>query len=189
MEQSMKQPHEGVRGQPRQSYLLSLDERALEHRDALMAMASHLHDACLVGEPAPKVARMYERIREPQIGDLVIETTTMNRRDQDARVKGFGVLLERREEWWESDEDWSAAKAEDGSLTDADRATDDAWYIQYGPEPADVCRWTNCSFITVPVDLDMFRLPIGQRNGSGVTITRNDLLGGLVDSGFTLRQP
>jgi hypothetical protein len=130
---------------------------------------------------------MYERVRRPQVGDLVVETSTLYRAAPDGRLKSFGILLEHRDEWGETDEEWAAAKIEDDTLTEADRTTDHAWYVQYGPEPDDVCRWVNCSFITVPIDLDMFRQPIGRRDGSGVVITRGDVVAGLADSGFQLR--
>lgn len=154
----LKQPREDVTGTSRDTDdLLSLDERAMAHRDALIAMAKHLHAACLVGHPAPIVQRMYERISKPRVGDLVVESSSgMHSSDADKRFKAFGVLVEKREEWWEADEEWEGLKAEDHSLADEDRLTDTAWYVQYGPQPEDVCRWTDCSFIAIPTELREF---------------------------------
>ncbi len=189
-----KQPHEDIVGIDRDDWLLSLDLRAVAHRDALRAMAHHLHVACLVGNPAPNVQRMYERISRPQIDDLVVESSSFYRRRSlddaawlDHRTKAFGILLEHRREWWQIDEDWQREITEDPDLAGDGRMTDHAWYIQYGQAAVDVCRWTNCDFIMVPMDSNEFRKPIGHHGGNGVTLTRSDLLDELADSGFTLK--
>lgn len=183
-----KQPREDVTGADRDDYLLSLDDQAIAHREALRAMAFHLQTACMVGNPAPIVTRMSDRIRNPRPGDLVVESSTRYRHDPDSRLKAFGILLEHREEWWETDAEWEAYKAEDGTITDEDRRTDRAWYVQYGPDPGDVYRWVNCSFVVVPVG-DVFDMPVGERDGGAVTFTRDGLLSGLADSGFELKAP
>ncbi|HWB34526.1 MAG TPA: hypothetical protein VHA75_00725 [Rugosimonospora sp.] len=183
----MKQPHEDIRGASRSDYLLSLDEQAVAHRDALIAMAKHLKSACLVGNPAPVVQRMYERITHPQPGDLVVEATTLYRADPDTRIKSLGILVEHREEWWTTDEQWEADKAEDGTLTEDDRLTDHAWYVQYGPDPEDICRWVNCDFIVLPIEQRTFDKPVGQRDGTSTTVDRRGIVGGLADAGFQLR--
>jgi len=182
----MKQPHEDVGGVDRDDWLLSLDDEALTHQDRLIALAFFLQDACLVGNPAPVVRRMYERIKNPQVGDLVVETS--RRRGGNSHM-ALGILLERRQEWWSTDEDWERSKREDDALTDADRSTDDAWYIQYGSGAHDVCRWTNCMFIMVPAPGENFKVGIGTREGNSVLVNRDDLLSALGDSGFTLRKP
>lgn len=152
--------HEGIAGrQLDPDGLLSLDERALPCRLTLMAVAQHLRRACMVGQPAPIVARMEDRTRAVQLGDLVVEVTVglSPRTDRDRRVKAFGYLVAHRDEWSDSEADWKAFAQEDPEWAFPDnRATDHAWYIQYGPDPADVCRWTNCQLMMVPVDLDMF---------------------------------
>jgi hypothetical protein len=187
---SFKQPHEGIVGTDRSGDdLLSLDMRAVAHRQALVAMAKHLMSATSVGHPAPVVERMSQRLRNPQVGDFVFEWMIglSPRRDLDTRIKAHGYLVEKRKEWWTTDEEWERRKAEEGWADDEERPTDVAWYIQYGPEPADVCRWTNCDFIVVPIDPAEFTVPFGTRDGSAVTITRDDLLGSLADSGLVLR--
>lgn len=132
-------PHEDVPAAcGREDYLLSLDPRAVAHRDALIAMARHLADVSLVGNPAPVAARMGERIRAPQRGDLVVETSALaSSADADTRLRGLGVLLDHRDE---------PLAAPIGATV-----VDHAWYVQYGPNPEDVCRWTNCEFIALPL--------------------------------------
>lgn len=149
----MKQPREDVAGVQRTDDLLSLDMDAAPHRATIAALMRHLTRATMVGHPAPIVQRMCERIRDPQIGDLVVEShmATRHRADLDTRTKAVGYLLEHRTEWACTDAEWADAIAEDPGLADQ-RVTDEAWYVQYGPAPEDVCRWTNCSFLAVPVD-------------------------------------
>lgn len=192
------QPHEGVIGTDRtDDWLLSLDDQAVAHREVIRALVGHLRTATLVGNPAPVVQRMYERISHPQPGDLVIEESTFYRPDPDVRLRSFGVLLLHRDEWWQTDDEWQAAVEEErrwyeehdalGEYDPSSRPRDHAWYVQYGPHPGDVCRWTNCSFVVVPV-ADTFTVPAGQPDDTGATVfTRDSLLGSLADSGFSLR--
>jgi hypothetical protein len=181
----MKQPHEDIIGTDRgDDDLLSLDMRAVAHRDALIAVVQHLWTATMVGNPAPVVERMSARMRSPQPGDLVIEPAMSRpRRDLDTRIKALGYLIEKRTEWWNTDEEW---EVEEGYGDE--RPTDEAWYVQYGPDPADVCRWVNCKFITVPIS-EEFAKPAGMRDGTGTTFTRDSVLGSLADSGFELKIP
>ncbi len=189
VENQFKQPHEDVPRPYGADPLLSLDEAAVPYRDALIAMSRHLSAATLVGNPAPVVQRMYDRLSAPQPGDLVVEQTSSWRKDPENRLKGFGRLVLRRREWWTTDEEWEARKAddEDEDLTDADRRTDEAWYVQYGPDH--ICRWTNCSFKVIPADIASFTAPAGRRDGTATVFTRDSLLGSLADSGLTLRAP
>ena len=147
---ALKQPHEDIVGTDRSaSDLLSLEDRAVEHRDALIAMTRALHSATLVGNPAPIAHRIYVRMTNPAPGDLVIETTRCMYATNDLRAKGFGILLAQRTEWVDTDAEWAAAKEEDPSLTEADRSAESVYYVQYGPSPTDICRWTNCEFLAL----------------------------------------
>lgn len=151
----MKQPREDVTGTLRdQDDLLSLDERAMPVREALVALARHLSTATGVGNPAPVVAAMNARLWKPVVGDLVVEVTAImrRRRPDDDWYRGFGYLVEHRTEWMHTDEAWTEVADE----WDNERPTDEAWYVQYGPDPADVCRWTNCDFLLVPIDQRAF---------------------------------
>jgi hypothetical protein len=206
-DRSFPQPREGITGTLRdQDDLLSLDGKALPRRMMHAALAKCLHRATLVGNPAPVVAAMYERITHPEPGDLVVETSRLG--SGHLEVEAFGILVAHRREWWETDEEWAAQvkqeRADHESFLagpyaqpgDADepwapseRLTDDAWYVQYGPQPADVCRWVNCEFIVIPTDPRFGAAPVGTSDGSRATYTRDDLLGALADSGFALKAP
>jgi hypothetical protein len=100
-------------------------------------------------------------MRDPQPGDWVVETTVvMSRRaSDDDRLKGFGVLLARRWEYASTDADWAAAMADEHPdlRSDENRPRQDSWYVQYGPQPEDVCRWGNCDFVMAPIRRDAFR--------------------------------
>ncbi|HEY6493305.1 MAG TPA: hypothetical protein VIZ43_08540 [Trebonia sp.] len=205
---SYPQPHEGITGTLRdQDDLLSLEGKAVAVRKMMAGLASVLRNAVMVGQPAPVVQRMSERMRDPQPGDLVTETSTMGRKADDW-FKGFGILIAHRLEWWTTDAEWEQSVAEERACHeeflrgpyahpgDADepwepdeRLTDHAWYVQYGPGPGDVCRWVNCEFTVVPTDRNFAKVPFGTRDGSSVTIDRDGLLGSLADSGFALRSP
>ena len=183
----LPQPHEDIQGVDRSgSWLLALGEPAVAHRDALIALAMHLYQAVLVGNPAPRVARMYKRISCPQVGDLVVVRDGV-RGDVERRSKSLGFLVANRVEWGQTDDEWEAELA-GGDVDASERGVEpDAWYVQYGSAPVDVCRWTNCSLITVPVDNRMFDHPVGARDADGsVTLTRDDVLDGLADAGFSL---
>lgn len=202
------EPREGITGTARTvDDLLSLEDAALPRRRMMIAIARHLREATMVGQPAPVVQRMSERMRSPQPGDLVVETSRTLWGGRGLEIEGFGILLAHREEWWETDADWGAAVEREragheeflrGPYSipgDADepwepgeRSTDHAWYVQYGPGEKDVCRWVNCEFMAIPVDGD-FGQPAGTRDGGSVTLTRDDLIGSLADSGFALRTP
>ena len=189
------QPHEGISGTDLTGHwLLSLDERAVAHRDTLLAMALHLRTATLVGSPAPVVQRMSERMRNPVPGDLACSAEAMHRgprADLDYRTKGLGILLARRREWAETHAEWTHACLLNrwDPLTE-ERITDDAYYLQYGPEPGDVCRWHN----SAPVGLltqpwSWAADGAAERTETGAVFTRDSLLGALADSGFQLRKP
>ena len=195
------QPHEGITGTNRDGWLLSLDERAVPHREALIMMARHLRGATLVGNPAPVVRRMGERLIRPQPGDLVVSDEVLHgRRDLDSRIKGLGIFLAGRREWAETDAEWEAFCEEEraaSSLTPDDltlicseenRCTDTVYYIQYGPAAGDVCRWSNSSCTVLPVQVDSFAVDAAaERTDHGATFTRDSLIAGLADSGFSLR--
>jgi len=147
------QPREGITGAERtDDDLLSLEDKAIARRLMMLGTARALHSAVLVGNPAPKVAEMYARMTDPRPGDLVMEVTSFFRtRDVDTKIKGFGILIDHRDEWASTDEEWAAELAGDADLDPvADRFRDHAWYVQYGPAAEDVCRWVNCEFIAVP---------------------------------------
>lgn len=121
-----------------------------------------------------------------ELGDLVVEQSTFHRAEPESHLKGFGILIAERREWWQTDEEYATEIAEDPEIANEERATDHAWYVQYGSNKEAVCRWTNCSFLVVPV-FDTFTQPVGIPDGKGVTITRDSLIGSLADAGFSIR--
>lgn len=199
------QPREGIHGTDMaDSWLLSLDEQAIPHREALLNLALHLRTAIMVGNPAPVVRRMGDRMRHPQPGDLACSTDVLYRRDPDDRLKGLGIFLGEREEWATTDAEWRSfcnhERAHWAGDPDADemtalttsldnRARDRAYYLQYGPSAADICRWTNSEAMMIPVTAGSFSIPAGKTEGTSVVFTRNSLIAGLADSGFELRDP
>ena len=147
------EPRAGISGTDRtEDDLLGLDDKAIARRLMMIGTAKALHDATLVGNPAPKVAELYARMRSPRPGDLVMEVgVPFRKNDPDGQIKGFGILIERRTEWASTSEEWVAEVAEDEDLDEIrDRMTDDVWYIQYGSAAEDVCRWRDCEFIAIP---------------------------------------
>lgn len=143
----MLEPHEGIGGQERR------EDALLTVGGSLLAaeMMGYLSRATLVGNPVPIVQQMRARIDEPRPGDAVVVYDSIFQRDDETKHKGVGYLVEVREEWASTAEEWAESIAEDGSLTDADRWVERrAWYVQYGPEPEDVCRWTNCTVLAIP---------------------------------------
>lgn len=138
-----------VRGEPLEgdvADILSLQDEAMAARAALVAMSRHLQHATAVGRPAPIVADMRARLSSPAIGDLVVEVTSGYRQAR-ARAgdwyRALGVLLLHRRELVDPGEG------------PGDELTDEAWYIQYGPAPDDVCRWANSDFEVVPWSRDV----------------------------------
>jgi hypothetical protein len=186
------QPHEGIAGTDRDDDLLSLDDRAVPHRDALIVMARHLRTATLVGQPAPVVRRMGDRLDRPEPGDLAVAVEVLyGNRDTGTCITGLGIFLGERTEWASTDEQWAAECEEEraaGGNPEADgRMTDRAFYLQYGPAAGDVCRWVNSRAVVLPVQIADFSAPAGTRDGTATVFTRDSLIGGLADSGFELR--
>jgi hypothetical protein len=202
------QPREGITGTLHDPPgILSLEEDAVEVRRALMGATRCLMRATLVGNPAPVVARMSTRMRDPQPGDLVMETSSTCRLQAEDFCRAFGILLAHRTEWWTTDAEWEQSVAgeraahkeflrgpyaipgdRDEPWEPDERMTDHAWYVQYGPQPQDVCRWVNCEFAAVPADPHFAEVPFGTQAGNGVTVNRGDVVGALADSGFRLRE-
>jgi hypothetical protein len=160
---SIAEPWQDMRGAgtARSEPWLSLEDDAQAVRRALAVAAYNVHRACLVGNPAPIVRRMYERLSNPRVGDLVVETSSVMYRCAHLKpggpggdwYRGVGYLLAHRTEWWHTDADWRQALGAGEWGSEDPRPTDRAWYVQYGPEPHDVCRWVNCDFVVVPVEV------------------------------------
>lgn len=143
----MYEPYQDITGTDRDDLLLSLDEAALPHRDALLAMVKLLDRTTLVGSPAPLVEAIRRRIDNPRVGDLVAEWSGVYSENVEHRIHSLGILLAHRREWTTTAEEWRDEQVEDPL---AERYTDEVWYVQYGPKAGDVCRWENCRFVALP---------------------------------------
>lgn len=160
------QPHEGVQGSALgEEHLLALTEESIARRLEMTARMWQRWDDILHGRIADRDA-LFERMYNPQVGDLVVEQTSSFRRNRDSQIQASGILLvHERREWASSDEDWALTVSREeeshrGSGLSFDveqfaseRFTDKFTYIQYGADPGDICRWSNCKFIAVPEDI------------------------------------
>lgn len=126
---------------------------------------------------APCAQALSDRIMHPRPGDPVYVPDSFGRhRDEDTRRKGVGYLVVERVEWYHSDEAWlSSEEGEDldhpwsspfGEWTDGEplvwnplthpkRPTEKVFYVQYGPNPGDICRWENASCYAIPYGDEM----------------------------------
>lgn len=140
----MKQPHEDILGIDRSTdALVSLEEQVLAVRDALCFAGLRLYHAVCCNTKAPLLLELEERILHPRPGDYVAIVDTPQK-----RAHRSGYLIERRREWWHTDEEWvTVPEGEDHAPREewgADkRPVDRAIYIQYGPEPIDYVRWVS----------------------------------------------
>lgn len=146
------QPYENVIGNDRpQDDLLEMNDRALLRRSLMLNLASAFLDSVVPGSSAMGNQELYSRMSTPRIGDLVMENTTAQNREADlkTRAMAFGILLDHRREWAHTDAQWVQYCTENPDTEPEDRPSCAAWYIQYGPNAKDVCRWHNCAFWTV----------------------------------------
>lgn len=156
----MKHPREDATGTDRSGDpLVSLDDALLPVRDALFGAGWNVYKAVHVGNPAPMVAKMQQRISDPQPGDYVGIGDTAYKRDlpDDTRAQRCGYLVAIRDEWMHTGEEWQEnlrVNAEDSIMGwgPEERPVErGVIYVQYGPEPGDVCRWVNASAFVVPL--------------------------------------
>lgn len=141
------QPYDGVIGTLRDcDDLLSLDDPALARRRIITTIGYHLWSSNL-----HTMSKLYPRMSDPRVGDLVMEVTSLGR--QDSTGRGFGILLAHREEWAQTDEQYVEYLVENPEMRGEPRWHGDAWYVQYGPQPDDICRWENCRFIALPTEI------------------------------------
>ena len=150
----MKQPYEDITGHDRSGDpILDTSEAALPMRKTIMFLADNLYRESL----GPRAR--YELMMNPEPGELVVVTDHLARLfyrgdvPSDTVLHSLGYLVEHREEWWDADEEW-ARQIRDGEVyADEKRPTDKPYYVQYGPNAADICRWVNCQVLRVPQGL------------------------------------
>jgi len=129
-------PKHGIHGTARTEPWLTLDDDQSPRR-AMFEQFEHQRSA--VG--------LTERMWTPKVGDLVVELSYLMR-DHDHHCLGY--LIKQCDEWLHSEEAWEHGGRQEWG--DDPRPYEDVWYVQYGPSPEDVVRWTNCSFYAIAVD-------------------------------------
>jgi hypothetical protein len=107
--------------------------------------AYNLYMATLVGNPAPRVKQLYDRITKPQVGDMVLETSTIWMEDRNGTR--MGKLLRVVREPMYTDEEWSEMREP--------IPLDTFWYIEL-PDGSEF-RWYNCGFIAIPPRIDAYQ--------------------------------
>lgn len=105
--------------------------------------AHHAYGFTLISGP-PKTKQWFDRLKDPRVGDLVYETTTIHQPQHD--MDGIGYLL--RVEWekvaWPNDPEFVWDEEAEGEP----HPTEKVWYLRTldGRE----ARWTNAHMIVVP---------------------------------------
>lgn len=112
----------------------------------IATLAYNLYLACLVGDPAPKVKRLFGRMTEPQIGDLVVEVSTVHRTVRGAGA--MGKLVRVVEEPVCEASEWEG---------DEPIPTERVWFVEL-PDGTE-SKWINASFIAIPTEIDHYETP------------------------------
>lgn len=130
--------------------LLTLDDGALT---AVVEIV--YHGIRLTGVlDAPIGRALIDRRHHPRPGDFVVILDSIPGRGPTADAidrlrKGWGYLVARRNEPFYTDTQWAdVADQYDGKPCPTERI----FYVQYGPNPGDVCRWENAEAYAVPHD-------------------------------------
>lgn len=111
-------------------------------RERLYGLARCLCEAVLVDNPCPKVEAMADRMLNPQVGDLGVVTDALYREVWwGGWQHGVGYLLAHRSE---PVPEWDDLESPEGGPFS--NPGEDVFYVQYGPDPEDVCRWVNAEF-------------------------------------------
>lgn len=148
------QPHEGIVGLNRpDDLLLNTSTSALDMRKTVMFLTYNLHRALYRGPRYQNAAGM----EEPSVGDLVVVTDYLPQMDHASErapmeriLHSLGYLVDYRLEWWHTDEEWQQLLNDGDYEPDEDRPTDWGYYVQYGRDPKDICRWVDCGILRVP---------------------------------------
>jgi hypothetical protein len=92
-----------------------------------LELMSLLYSAVLVGNPAPLVREMYEQMQILDIGSRVVVSDAFYRKNLARAWQSTGYLLKIEK-----------------------IPSDPIYYIQYGPNPEDVVKWSNCRVLRIP---------------------------------------
>lgn len=126
--------------------------------------AYNLYLATLVGDPAPRVKKIGDRMRAPVPGDLVLEISTIYREGgrYESRVgERLGRLLRVVREDVYTAEVWYGREC--GAQPGEPIPTERVWYIELADGRE--YRWHNASFIAVPEGIDSFENTEEGHNG------------------------
>lgn len=128
-----------------------VDPLAIERQLEVAAYSHYL--ATLVGNPAPIVERIGQRLKHPEVGDLVLEVSTI----YDASRVGtrLGRLDRIAQEPVCSAEEWQAG----GGSAPVPRET--IWYLTL--LNGDEYRWRNADFIAVLTEIPAHDRPLVAR--------------------------
>lgn len=124
----------------------------------LLAIAGfQAYNNSLVGNPAPSVRAYFHRAHNPEVGDLVVETSTIWMKKWNPAALGW--LLEDTREPVQTDEEHDAMLAEGDYWKESAEGhdaipTERIFYIDVlDPEVPSPFRWHNASFIMIPANL------------------------------------
>jgi hypothetical protein len=141
-----------------------MNEKALGRALRLLAINVYTQwGNLLMGSAPPRIQAAYERMKNPQVGDVVLETSTMwqNARNADGegQFPNIGTLLRVAQEPIMSAEDFAKMHADGDYWERADETLDDipkerVYYIAPLDGSVPEYRWTNASFIRVFTSLD-----------------------------------
>lgn len=149
---------------------------AAEKTTAIIVLAEALQAATLVGDPAPRVARLRDWMRAPpQVGDLVVEMSTAHRGPDPSRV---GVVLSI-----------SRHRSAYARVTEI--------LVLDPPCGKTRCRnqkcihrrrWSNATFVRVPATAAQFAGALGRKAlGDEPGVGRDGMIAALTDAGFKVK--
>lgn len=102
----------------------------LELVELVAQVARNLRRACLVGNPAPVVAGMWQDMANPELGDLVLEISSFRRKPFEPSSLGRLVRVEDEDE---GERIWTIVPL-------------------VGPQAGQEVRWENADFIKVLIE-------------------------------------
>ena len=126
---------------------------ALEERLLGLAIVSahNLYHACLVGNAPPRIREMYDLVKHPRVGDLVVEITTgavwYQRGESVDRARYMGPIEDKIGRLVKMTQ-VPQREPEEGE-DPADIPMQDGWVIERLTDASRI-TWTNASFIRLP---------------------------------------
>jgi len=146
---------------------------AAEKTTAILVLAEALQAATLVGDPAPRVARLRDWMRAPpQIGDLVVEVSTARRGLSPSRV-GVVLSISEHRSAYERVTEILMLDSPCGKACCENQECVHRW-----------C-WRDATFVRVPTTAKQLAEALGREAQPGASgVGRDDLIAALADAGF-----